>query len=110
MSEKLEKSKAEGAYHLINSLIGEWEGTTKTWFEADKLADESPMRGTIKSVLEDRFVMHQYRGSLEGKPFEGIAIYGYSFDWEKFQCAWVDSFHMGTSIMLAEGNNIDRGF
>ncbi len=43
-------------------------------------------KAKIKSLLDGRFVIHEYIGSLEGKPFEGIAIYGYSFDWEKFQC------------------------
>lgn len=110
MSEKLELSKKEGVHKVINSLTGEWEGTTKTWFEPDKLADESPMEGIIKPVLDGRFVIHEYRGSLEGKPFEGFAIFGYSFDREKFQGAWIDSFHMGSGILFSEGNKIDKGF
>lgn len=85
-------------------------GITRTWFEADKLADESPMRGTMRVILDGRFIMHDYQGSFQGKPFEGIAIYGYELRSGKFQFAWIDSFHMSTGIMFSEGNNTSKEF
>ncbi|MFN2441027.1 MAG: DUF1579 family protein, partial [Chitinophagaceae bacterium] len=103
MSEKFETSKASGAHSLLSKLVGEWEGTTKTWFEPGKLADESAMSGSMKLILSERFIMHEYKGSIEGKPFEGIGIYGYHLALEKFQAAWIDSFHNGTAIMFSEG-------
>jgi hypothetical protein len=33
------KSMAIGPHHLLNQLVGEWEGVTKTWFEPVKLGD-----------------------------------------------------------------------
>jgi hypothetical protein len=98
-----ETSLASGIHKDLNAYTGEWEGTTKTWFEPGVLADESPMKGKIKPVLNGRFIMHEYQGSLSGKPFEGIAIFGYSVSHKKYQCAWVDSFHMGTAIMFSSG-------
>ena len=92
----------------LTKLVGEWNGITKTWFEPDKLADESPMTGSIKAVLGGRFVMHEYSGSLQGKPFEGIALYGFDLATNSFQSAWVDSFHMSTAMMLSEGDAGDR--
>lgn len=97
-------------HYRLGLLVGQWEGTTKTWFEPGVLADESPMQGTMKAVLDGRFIMHEYQGSLHGKPFEGIAIIGYSMSNEQFECAWIDSFHMGTSIMFSEGNATDKLF
>jgi hypothetical protein len=102
MSEKLETSRQNGVHQQLGKLIGEWEGMTKTWFEPDQLADESPMHGTMRAVLDGRFILHEYSGSLSGKPFEGIAIYGYDQRSGKFQSAWVDSFHMGTAILFSE--------
>jgi hypothetical protein len=105
---KFEESKQSGFHAQLARLVGEWEGTTKTWFEPDQLADESPMTGSIKAVLDGRFLMHEYAGSLQGKPFEGLAIYGFDLATNSFQSAWADSFHMSTAIMLSEGDAGDR--
>ena len=67
--ETFANSIQNGNHKLLSRLTGEWEGSTKTWFELDVLADESPMQGTIKSILGGRFMMHEYKGSLQGKPF-----------------------------------------
>ena len=101
--DKFELSKNSGIHYQLSLLEGEWEGNTKTWFEPDQPGDESPMQGTMKPVLDGRFMLYQYQGSLGGKAFDGIAIIGFSISNDKFQMAWVDSFHMGTGIMFSEG-------
>jgi hypothetical protein len=109
-TDKFQLSKESGVHSRLGLLAGSWEGITKTWFEPNVLTDESPMEGTIKPILDGRFILHQYQGSLHGKPFNGVAIMGYSFSDGQFQCAWVDSFHMGTDIMFSEGNASDKLF
>jgi hypothetical protein len=103
-----EDSKTDGRHAQLMRLVGDWSGTTKTWFEPDKLADESLMTGTIKPILDGRFVMHEYKGEMQGRLFEGVAIYGFDLATNKFQAAWVDSFHMSTAMMLSEGNESDK--
>jgi hypothetical protein len=110
MSNKFEASKASGNHYQLSLLTGEWKGTTKTWFEPDQLGDESPMQGTMKPVLDGRFILYEYQGSLGGKSFDGIAIIGFSISTDSFQCAWIDSFHMGTAIMFSEGKKPDKLF
>lgn len=100
--ETFETSKTSGSHHHLAQLAGTWEGMTKTFFEPNVLADESPWSGTIKPILNGMFMMHEYNGSLEGKPLEGVAIYGYNIGSGKFQSAWIDSFHNGTSIMMSQ--------
>ncbi len=102
MSATFEQSKTAGPHKELGQLAGEWEGMTKTWFEPGKLSDESVWRGAIRPVLDGRFVIHEYEGSLNGKPLQGVAIYGYSLERKKFQSAWVDSFHMGAAILFSE--------
>lgn len=103
MSDKFETSKTSGAHHQLSRLVGKWEGTTKTWFEPGKLADESPVSGTMRLILGGRFLLHEYTGRMEGAPLEGMAIIGYHLGLQKFQVAWVDSFHNGSAIMFSEG-------
>ncbi len=105
---KFAQSLNEGPHSRLARLAGEWQGVTKTWFEPDVLADESPMSGNMRSVLGGRFILHEYSGTLQGKPFDGIALIGYDLATEKFQSAWVDSFHMSTAIMLSEGKDDGR--
>ena len=98
----LARSKESGAHRLLAQMVGEWEGTAKTWFQPGKLEDESPNTGTIRAALDGMFVVLEYKGSLKGKPLNGIAIFGYHLTEKKWQMAWVDSFHMETGIMLSE--------
>ncbi len=100
---KFEISKTSGAHLQLSKLVGNWQGKTKTWFEPGKLADESPVRGSMKSILDGRFILHEYKGGLDGKPITGMAIIGYHLELGKFQVAWVDSFHNGSAIMFSEG-------
>ncbi len=101
---KFSESLESGHHAQLARLAGEWHGVTRTWFEPDVVADESPMTGTIRHLLGGRFLVHEYSGSLQGKPFDGIAIYGYDLATNKFQSAWADSFHMSTGMMFSEGD------
>ncbi|HRI04603.1 MAG TPA: DUF1579 domain-containing protein [Pyrinomonadaceae bacterium] len=105
---KFAESLENGPHANLAMFAGEWTGTTKTWFEPDVVADESPMTGTIKVILGGRFLLHEYSGSLQGKPFDGLAIFGFDIATNKFQMAWVDSFHMSTGIMFSEGDAGDK--
>ncbi|OJV20963.1 MAG: hypothetical protein BGO21_08700 [Dyadobacter sp. 50-39] len=107
---KFETSLESGVHHQLQALTGNWKGTTKTWFEPNVVADESEMQGTIKPILGGRFLLHEYQGSLNGKPFDGITIFGFDIANNNFQAAWVDSFHMGTGIMLSNGTPTENGF
>ncbi|MFC4210377.1 DUF1579 domain-containing protein [Pedobacter lithocola] len=107
---KFEISLEEGAHKILANLIGEWKGVTKTWFEKDVLADESETQGKITSLLEYRFISYDYQGSLDNKPLEGKMIIGFDIPYQKFSSSWVDSFHMGTQIMLSSGAKKADGF
>jgi hypothetical protein len=93
---------------MLKRLVGAWQGPTTTWFEPGVVADESPMTGKISAILDDSFLLHEYRGEMEGKPFSGVAIYGFDLATNKFQSAWVDSFHMSTGILFSEGEPGDK--
>lgn len=84
-------------------MAGKWDGTFKLWFAADQLACESPQRGSIRSILGGRFLLHEYESSFDGDPISGVAIYGYHLDEDAYESAWVESFATGTSIMFSSG-------
>ncbi|WP_207496777.1 DUF1579 domain-containing protein [Aridibaculum aurantiacum] len=108
MNEKFEQSKTDGAHLQLSRMVGDWEGTTRVWFDPAKLEDESPISGTMRLILDGRFIMHEYKSKFGEEPITGMAIYGYHLDLQKFQCAWIDSFHNGSAIMFSEGKRGDQ--
>ena len=106
MSQKFEASLETGMHHFLKSLEGNYKGVTKVWFEPDVVGDEAACSGSLRSILGGRFLMHEYTGTMQGKPIEGVAIFGGSLGDGKLQTAWIDSFHNGTAIMFSENNSI----
>jgi hypothetical protein len=49
---------------LFQKMAGRWEGTCRTWFEPEKLADESNVKGEFTDVLDGLFLRHTYQGSM----------------------------------------------
>ncbi len=99
---ELEDSLLRGAHRRLGAMAGEWQGTTRVWFEADAPpAMEVAQRGTLRPLLGGRFLLHEYRYGEGGQAGEGMALYGLHLDAEAFESAWVDSFHTGTSILFS---------
>lgn len=107
MSDKLEQSMKDGPHSILASMVGEWEGVAKTWFEPGKLGDESTVKGTTRLVAQGNFLLHEYEGTLMGQPMQGCAIIGHYIGGNRWQIAWVNNHHNGTRIMLSEGKEDD---
>jgi len=103
-NEKFQASLSNGPHARLAAMAGEWQGTTRTWFEPDKLANEAPIRGSLRLVLGGRFLMHEYECTMQGKPEHGIALYGHHLDEGQYEAAWVDTFHTNTSILFSQGS------
>jgi hypothetical protein len=95
---------------LFEKMIGRWEGTCRTWFEPDKLADESKVNGEITGVLDNRFLRHTYESMIQGKPRRGEEMIAFNSMTRTFQSSWVDDFHMNYAIMFSQGKATARGF
>ena len=103
------KTLAQSHPHLA-ALVGKWQGETKTWFEPDQLADESPWQAEIHLLLGGRFLLYTYQGSLQGEGLEGVALLGYNPQRKRYEMAWVDNLHNGSAIMFSHGGNPDYSF
>lgn len=96
--------------NILKSLIGEWEGTCRTWFQPGTLGDESTIRGEFKPVLGEHFVRHTYEGTMKGKPRTGEETIVFNSVENKFQLSWFDDFHMNYAMMFSEGEKTANGF
>lgn len=95
---------------LLKKLLGKWEGSCRTWFEPNKLADESKVSGEFENVLDGRFVRHTYQSMIQGKPRRGEELIAFNAVAKKFESTWVDDFHMNYAIMFSQGEVTQRGF
>jgi hypothetical protein len=112
MEGKTSKTPVESSHphEFLLSLGGDWEGGCKTWFEPEKLADESPIRCTIQPLLDGRFIQMDYEGSLMDEAMHGRVIFGYYELRQRYEAAWVNNLHMGTGILFSTGKAIPNGF
>ncbi|MBK9208888.1 MAG: DUF1579 family protein [Anaerolineales bacterium] len=97
-------------HHFFARMAGNWRGTSKLWLEPEKLAEEAQIVGTIQLLLEGRFALFLYQGSIEGEAQHGMFTFGYNTTLEQFETSWVDSFHTGTGIMFCIGAEKENGF
>jgi hypothetical protein len=97
-------------HHFLSQLAGSWTGISRLWFEPDKLADESPVVGTIQLILDGRFALYLYQSSAQGEPQLGMFTFGYNTTLDRYEASWVDSFHNNTAIMFCTGSLTENGF
>ena len=95
---------------LLKSLAGSWQGTSRTWFEPGKLADESSVKGSFRPLLDGRFLRHEYTGSMQDKPRRGEETIAYNTLTKRYEIAWFDDFHMNYGIMFSQGEATPRGY
>ncbi len=95
---------------IMKSFVGSWEGTCRTWFEPDQLADESNVRAEFLDVFNGRFVRHRYESQMQGKPRYGEELIAFNDKTEAFQVSWIDDFHMNYAILFSQGAATPRGF
>ncbi|RIK32413.1 MAG: hypothetical protein DCC56_00975 [Anaerolineae bacterium] len=101
---------SDSPHHFLSQLAGGWTGTSRVWFEPDKLADESAVAGSIQIVLEGRFALYLYQGTIQGEPQHGMFTFGYNTTLNRYEASWVDSFHNNTAIMFCTGDATENGF
>ena len=101
--QEFEASLQAGRHRALARFVGRWQGMTRVWFEPGEPVDQAPIRGTIRAVLDGRFLMHEYETRFMGQLQEGIAIFGWHIDRGRHEMAWVDSGHTGTQLMYCEG-------
>jgi hypothetical protein len=108
--EEMDNETATPEERLLALLVGRWEGRTRTWFKPDELTDESPTRGSIRPILDGRFVLYEYKGTLLGEPMIGMAIYGYNPQQRRFEGMWIDTVHTDRFMLFNLGHSRGNGF
>ena len=80
--------------------VGEWDAKVEDLTPG--MGNEVSM-GTAKStmIMGGRFLQEEFKGTMMGMPFEGMALTGYDNQQKQYFSTWIDS--MGTGIMVSQG-------
>jgi len=106
-----EQSQQSGSPHqFLAQLAGNWQGATRTWLEPEGVPSQSKTQGSIQLVLDGRFALYLYQGSVAGEPEQGMFILGYNTTTDEYEASWVDSYHNNTAIMFCVGKSRENGF
>ncbi len=97
-------------HHFLAQLAGGWAGRTRVWIEPDSSPVESPTQGSIQLILDGRFALYLYQSSMDGEPLHGLFTFGYNTNLDRYETAWVDSYHNNTAIMFCSGDARENGF
>jgi len=90
-------------YHeRLDYFVGEWDVTAKMlWGGSDAPAQESTGKATYKWLFTDKWLSHEYEGSMMGIDFKGFGLWGYDNYRREYISLWVDD--MGTAMSTTSG-------
>jgi hypothetical protein len=92
------------ALSSLARLEGRWVGTNNLWLSPDQAeARVSEATMTVTEVGQGRFVSLAYTWADEGKPQDGLLVIGYDEPRAVVTAYWLDSWHMGNTVMSCEG-------
>jgi hypothetical protein len=101
-----------GAEHKkLEPLVGDWNMTMKMWMDPSQPPAE--IKATVKRewIMGGRFVQESVKGEFEGKPFEGLGLWGYDSAQKKYTtvraCGLCGMVQSDTSDIDATGRKFE---
>lgn len=103
MQEALRKATEIGPNHRrLDPLVGRYKVIAKYWKAPKGEPEVTTGTAEFSWILDGHYLMMKYNSTFEGKPFEGIGVFGYSNTKQEYQSAWADT--MGMEMMMSKGN------
>ncbi len=89
------------AHKALEPLAGKWTYTAKMWMTPDSPVEESTGTSQDDLIYGGRFLMQVVKGTMMGKPFEGLGFTGYDNIKKEYVSVWLDG--MATGVMTSSG-------
>ena len=82
---------------------GSWSGRSTLWLEPGSEGRPSSTTLHSQAVVRGKFLRLDYTWTFEGDPQAGSLLLGYDAKAQRYEAAWIDSWHMGSKIMHCSG-------
>jgi hypothetical protein len=87
----------------LTACAGRWRGTSRLHDPNTNKLEDSASTLAVTPVIGGRFFRLDYTWSYRGAPQEGSLLLGFERDADKLTGHWIDSWHMGDSVMACTG-------
>jgi Protein of unknown function (DUF1579) len=102
MMEAMEKAATPGENHkLLASMVGDWTFVNRMWMDPTAPPTESTGTANYMMIMDGRFLVGHYQGTMMGMEFDGRGVTGYNNTTKQFEGFWIDNF--GTMMMFMTG-------
>jgi hypothetical protein len=102
MMEAMQKAGTPGENHkLLASMVGDWAFVNRMWTDPAAPPTESTGTASYTMLMDGRFLVGHYQGTMMGMEFDGRGVTGYDNTTKQFQSVWLDNF--GTMMMFMTG-------
>lgn len=102
MMDAMTKAATPGPNHkLLAEVVGDWTFVTRMWMDPGQPPTETKGTATFQPLLGGRYVRGDFKASMMGMDFEGVALNGYDNVANEFVSLWFDN--MSTGMMLMNG-------
>ena len=87
----------------LKSCAGAWAGPSRLVVTPGEPGRVSQSRLSVARVAGGKCVRVDYTWADEGKPQDGVMLFGFDHDSGVVTMAWVDSWHTGEKVMVCSG-------
>jgi hypothetical protein len=91
----------------LASVAGDWTWNSTFWMAPGAPEEKSEGTMTAQAVMDGRYLIEQWKGTVMGGPFEGRALNGYDNAKKQHFSVWIDN--MGTGVMTSWGGYDESG-
>jgi hypothetical protein len=100
--EAMQKAGTPGENHkLLASMAGDWAFVNRMWMDPAAPPTESNGTASYTMLMDGRFLVGHYQGTMMGMEFDGRGVTGYDNTTKQFQSVWLDN--LGTMMMFMTG-------
>ncbi len=83
-------------------VVGTWTGTSRL-FLPDEPIRESPATAAVTLLAQGTFCTLAYTWVFDGAPQDGLMLWGYDAAHQTVDAVFVDSWHMGDTMLRLQG-------
>jgi Protein of unknown function (DUF1579) len=87
----------------FKKLVGMWDGSNRLTMSPEDPVRDSESAACVGLEANEKFLKINYEWSFDGKPHEGLMIYGFGKE-SKITSVWIDSFHQSDGFMNCVGS------
>jgi len=103
MEAKMKKAATLTDEHaFLKQFVGQWDVVTKWWMAPNTEPNVSKGTAVDTMIMGGKFLREDFRGTMMGRPFEGLSLTGFDTILRQSNAVWLDS--ASTAIMVTSGS------